>query len=140
MYLLDTNATSDIFKGKSTAARRALFAARAHGTRVAISVLTQAEIFYGLRNRSDAPHFRVAFEGFCANVEVLPWLEDAARSYAELRFMLKDRKRTVDTMDLLIASQAHALGAIVVTRDNGFRHLDGLIEVVNWATDLRRTQ
>jgi tRNA(fMet)-specific endonuclease VapC len=137
LFLLDTNAASDIFKGRSHTARRAL--AEAQGsTRVAISVLTQAEILFGLKKRPDALHFGEAFDAFCAYVEVLPWTESAARSYAHLRSVLKERNRTGETMDLLIASQAHTLGAVVVTRDKGFRHLIGLVEVVNWATDLKQ--
>jgi tRNA(fMet)-specific endonuclease VapC len=137
LYLLDTNAASDIFKGRSRSARESLEHARA-ATRVAISVLTKAEILFGMIKRPDAVHFREAFEGFCGLIEVLPWTDEAAQSYAQLRSALKERNLTVETMDLLIASQAHAAGAVLVTRDKGFRHLEGLVNVVHWATDLKR--
>jgi predicted nucleic acid-binding protein len=39
-------------------------------------------------------------------------------------------------MDLLIAAHAHSLEATLVSRDRDFRHLAGVIETVNWATDL----
>jgi tRNA(fMet)-specific endonuclease VapC len=139
LYLLDTNAASDIFKGRSRSARAALDHARAT-TRVAISVLTKAEILFGIMKRPDVIRFREAFEGFCSLVEVLPWTDAAAESYAQLRSALKERNLTVDTMDLLIASQAHASGAVLVTRDRGFRHLSGLVDVVLWATDLKKAQ
>jgi tRNA(fMet)-specific endonuclease VapC len=139
LYLLDTNAASDIFKDRSRSARAALDHARAT-TRVAISVLSKAEILFGIIKRPDAVHFREAFEAFCLLVEVLPWPDEAAKSYAQLRSALKERNLTVETMDLLIAAQAHAYGAVLVTRDKGFRHLEGLVEVVHWATDLRRSK
>lgn len=138
MFLLDTNATSDIIKGRSTAARLALAEARANNIRTGISVLTKAEILFGLRKRPDAQRFREAFDAFGLYVEVLPWDDTAAHSYAYLRSALAERNRTVDTMDLLIAAHAHSLGAVVITRDKDFRHLADLIEVANWATDLDR--
>jgi tRNA(fMet)-specific endonuclease VapC len=140
LFLLDTNAASDIFKARSQSARRELEDAQANNTTVAISVLTKAEILFGLSKRPDAVRFREAFEAFCLYVEVLPWNDSAAHSYATLRTALLERNRTLDTMDLLIAAQAHALGAVIVTRDKAFLHLAGLVQVSDWASDLARKQ
>ncbi len=93
MFLLDTNATSDIFKGRSTAARLALAHARGENVRIAISVLTRAEILFGLQKRLDAQRFREAFEAFTFYVEVLPWDDAAAHSYAYIRSSLLHRHR-----------------------------------------------
>ena len=136
LFLLDTNATSDLIKHRSDKARGAFDRAKVE-SRIAVSVLTEAELLFGFNQRPEAVRLRQAFDYLCDYVEILPWTHSAARSYAVLRAALKERKRTVETIDLLIASQAHALGAVLVTRDKDFRHLAGLLDVVNWATDLQ---
>jgi tRNA(fMet)-specific endonuclease VapC len=39
-------------------------------------------------------------------------------------------------LDMMIASHAASLDAILVTTDKAFRHAEGLHSRVNWATDL----
>jgi predicted nucleic acid-binding protein len=39
-------------------------------------------------------------------------------------------------MDMLIAAHAISSGAVLVTRDRAFAHVEGLAGMVNWATDL----
>lgn len=136
IFLLDTNAISDIIKVRSNAARREFEDALRHGT-VAISVLTKAELLFGFNKRPEAGRLRAAFEHLCEFVTILPWTEESAESYSQLRLQLRQQNRTIDTMDLLIASQAHALGAVLVTRDLGFDVVAGYVRIINWAIDLK---
>ena len=62
-------------------------------------------------------------------------MSDAA--YAATRARLEARGITVGAMDLWIAAQAVAAGAVLVTRDKIFSHMEALPATVNWATDLR---
>jgi tRNA(fMet)-specific endonuclease VapC len=135
-YLLDTNAASDLFSQRSPVLRQTRFEARNSGSKVAISVLTQAELLFGFAQKPKATRLRAAYEAFLMDTHVLPWNAQASSSYAQLRLHLKQSGLAIDTMDLLIASQAHSLGATLVTRDRAFRNIAGLVEIVNWATDL----
>ena len=49
---------------------------------------------------------------------------------------LEARGITVESMDLLIAAQAIAAGAVLVTNDKIFAHVEDLRATVNWANDL----
>ena len=60
-----------------------------------------------------------------------------AVAYGELRYGLTRNGRVLDTMDLLIAAHAVAVGAVLVTRDQAFQHIRDLVRIENWATDLK---
>ena len=136
IWLLDTNAASDFFSGRSLAARKAWFEARRAGDTVAISVITEAELLFGFRQRAAADRFRAAYDEFSSKVTVLSYDSQAAVSYALLRTHLKEEGLMMAPLDLLIAAHSHAVGGTLVTRDKAFRHISGLVRVVNWATDL----
>jgi len=75
-YLLDTNMFSYIVKGNSPAARaefRRL--AQDPDTQLCISVITEAEVRYGMAKRALSPARRDAIEGLFANLEILAMSE-----------------------------------------------------------------
>ncbi len=131
IYLLDTNAASDVMKGTSSAARQALMTESQSGV-IAISTISSAELRFGIRKR-DSPRLQAAFDTFCAAAEVLPWDDAAAEAYGELRYLLTRRGITLDTMDLLIAAHAMSLGAVVVTHDQAFKRITDFVKVVDWS-------
>jgi tRNA(fMet)-specific endonuclease VapC len=135
IYLLDTNTAAYIINGRSQAARRKLAAIDDHD-RVAISVITEAEIRYGLAKKPEATRWRMGMEEFLASVTILPWDSEAARVYGTMRAAMAAQGKTLTTMDLLIASHAAALGAVLVTSDKAFHQAEGLFASVNWADDL----
>jgi tRNA(fMet)-specific endonuclease VapC len=134
--LLDTNAASDLFSGRSLTARKAWFDARRAGDTVAISVITEAELLFGFRQRVAAERLRTAYDEFTSKVRVLQYDSNAAASYAALRTHLKEEGLVLAPLDLLIAAHSHAIGGTLVTRDKAFRHISSLVPVVNWAIDL----
>ena len=138
IYLLDTNAASDMMNGTSPALRRTL-AEEGRTAVIAISSITSAELRFGIRLR-DSIKLQRAFADFCMAAQILPWDDTVSVAYAELRLLLMQRGKALDAMDLLIASHAYALGATLVTRDNAFHNISGLVQVVNWAIDLRQPQ
>lgn len=133
LYLLDTNTVAYIMNGRSKAARRRLAAVDG---RVAISVITEAEIRYGLCNKPEAVRWKQAVEEFLSAVEILPWDSDAAHVYGTMRSEMRAAGRALSAMDLLIAAHAAAVGATLVTNDKAFRFAPGLRECVNWASDI----
>ena len=139
-YLLDTNTFSCIVRGNSPAARaefRRL--AQDTGAQLCISVITEAEVRYGMAKRALSPARRDAIEGLFANLEILPWGSEEAALYAQARSALESRGLSVSLMDLLIGVHAAAARAILVTHDGVFAQIAevaGIQSLVDWANDI----
>ncbi len=103
---------------------------------VCLSVITEAEIRYGLAKRPEATALRERMEWFLAAVKVLPWGREEAQAYGALRASLESSGRNLQNMDLQIASHAIAADAVLVTNDKAFLQVNELQATVNWATDL----
>ncbi|QDQ25396.1 type II toxin-antitoxin system VapC family toxin [Chitinimonas arctica] len=135
-YLLDTNIASHIIKGDIPRVRERLVAVPIHC--VAVSVVTQAELLYGVAKRGHPLGLTTKVHEFLAHVPVLPWTAKVAEVYGELRIACEAGGVTLAPMDMMIAAHAktlalaasQALGqAILVTRDGAFsraRMLGGL--------------
>ena len=135
VYLLDTNMVSYIAKGKSQAARTRL--AQLSGENVAyVSAITEAEIHYGLAKAAGAERWRAAILDFLTKLHVLPWGRQEALAYGALRAKLEAAGQTLGSMDMMIAAQAIAADAVLVTNDQAFGRVADLRAVENWASDL----
>ncbi len=136
-YLLDTNMFSYIAKGSSRAARDEwLRLSKDREVSVCISVITEAEVRYGMAKHALSRERADAIEGLLANLQILPWGSEEAAAYARTRTQLEAKGVTVSAMDMLIAAQAVAAGAVLVTRDKIFEDVPDLHTTANWATDL----
>ncbi len=135
LYLLDTNAASDIMNRYSEAARQTLVR-ESRSSVIAISSITAGELRFGIKNRGSV-RLQKAFDEFCAAAQIPPWDDTVAAAYGELRYRIRRKGKTLDAMDLLIAAHAFAVGAVLVTRDGAFEHVKDMVMVVNWATDLK---
>jgi tRNA(fMet)-specific endonuclease VapC len=128
-YLLDTNTVSYIIKGIFPHVRERLL--KVPISEVGISVVTAAELRFGLARLPQATKLAIVVEEFLLRVEVLPWESSAARHYARLRAMLEEHGEPMGNLDLMIAAQALAAGAILVSNDRVFRRVKGL-KVDDW--------
>lgn len=134
-YLLDTNTVSYIIKGSSPAARARLEALDNQHL-ACISAITEAELRYGLAKRPAAHKLHAAVEAFLLKLHILPWSSDEAAAYGLLRAQLEAAGTTLSQMDMLIAAQALAQNAVMVTNDKAFLQVAALPQTVNWASDL----
>jgi tRNA(fMet)-specific endonuclease VapC len=123
-YLLDTNTVSYILKGNFPRVRDRLV--RLPMGEVGISVITEAELRFGLARLPQAAKLGIVVEEFLRRIEILPWDSDAAQHYARQRAALEENGEPMGNLDLMIASQALAMGAIVVTNDRVIRRVKGL--------------
>jgi len=135
LYMLDTNTVSYIAKGHSKAARARMLNVKEDEV-VCLSVITEAEISYGLAKRPEATALRERMEWFLAAVKVVPWGRDEAHAYGTLRAKLESSGNTLENMDMQIAAHAIATGAVLVTHDKAFAQVEDLHASVKWATDL----
>ncbi len=128
-YLLDTNTVSYILKGIPPRVRQQL--ARTPMESVSISVITEAELRFGLARRPDAKNLRFAVEELLLRVDVLPWDSAAAMRYADIRAEIERAGTPMGNMDLMIAAQALSASATLVTSDRSFHRIKRL-KIEDW--------
>jgi tRNA(fMet)-specific endonuclease VapC len=129
-YLLDTNTASYAIKGNIAQVRERLLAVPMAD--IAISVITEAELRFGVARLPAATRLKGLVEEFLLRVEVLPWNSAAAHQYAAIRTALERSGRPMGNMDMLIAAHAQAVEAVLVTHDRVFRRVKGL-KIENWS-------
>jgi tRNA(fMet)-specific endonuclease VapC len=129
-FLLDTNIASYVIKGNVPRVRERLL--KIPVSEVGISVVTEAELRFGVARLPQAARLAPAVEEFLLRVEVLPWNSSAARHYAHLRAALEQHGEPMGNLDLMIAAQALAAGVILVSNDRVFRRVKGLT-VEDWS-------
>jgi tRNA(fMet)-specific endonuclease VapC len=129
-YLLDTNTVSYVIKGNFPRVRERLL--KVPMAEVGISVITEAELRFGSARRPEASKLKIAVEEFLLRVEILPWDSEAAQHYARVRAALEDDGEPIGNLDLMIAAQALAGEAVLVTHDRVFRKITGL-KTEDWA-------
>jgi tRNA(fMet)-specific endonuclease VapC len=118
VYLLDTNIVSHVIRGDIPAVRNRLAGVPMQS--VAVSVITQAELLYGIAKRGHPKGLATRVHEFLVRVEVLPWTQAVAAVYGDLRASCEAAGATLAPMDMMIAAHAKAVGAILVTRDRAF--------------------
>ena len=121
-YLLDTNMASHVMRGDIQTVRDRLDRAAVAGD-ISLSVISQAELFYGWARRGHPGALGKLIGAFLAGVDVLPWTEAVAREYGELRAACERDGLSLTTSDMMIAAHARAIGAVFVTRDKAFLHI-----------------
>lgn len=133
LHMLDTNIVSYIIKGHPRNIENELL--KIPPASVCISVITQAELLYGLKRLSETHHLRIGVHQFFKLVRVLSWDADAADYYAEIRHQLTTKGQCIGEMDMMIAAHSLSLGAVLVT--NNIRHFQRInlpLTLKNWAS------
>jgi tRNA(fMet)-specific endonuclease VapC len=123
-HLLDTNIVSYLIKGQMPSVK--LRFEQEDAASIAISSITEAEVFYGVAKSPGAIRLRDAAESFFFKAIVLSWDSSAARTYGQLRADQKRKGRPLSVEDLMIAAHAVSLGLTLVTHDTVFSFVDGL--------------
>ena len=129
-YLLDTNTASYVIKGNFPRVRERLL--KIPMAEVGISVVTEAELRFGVARLPEATTLKSVVEEFLLRVEILPWNSEAARQYARIRAILEKDASPMGNLDLMIAAQAVAAEVVLVTHDHVFRRVKGL-KVEDWS-------
>jgi len=129
-YLLDTDIASYILNGRSSKLREKL--REVPMSDVGVSVITGAELRFGLARKPEVSHLGFIVEDFLLRVETLPWDSNAAKTYANLRADLEREGKLLGSMDMMIAAHALATGRVLVTHDQGFRRVKKL-RIEDWS-------
>jgi tRNA(fMet)-specific endonuclease VapC len=129
-YMLDTDTCSYIMKRSSDALLKRLQSLPTSD--VCISVITKAELLFGVKVSPRQQQDEAALSAFLYHVEVLEFSDPAAEHYAEIRADLKKHGRMIGANDLLIAAHARSLGLVLVTNNTReFGRVQNL-SIENW--------
>ncbi len=129
--MLDTDIASYAIRGRTPSVDRMLTSVG--GGNVCISVITRAELVYGIQILPSDHQIHLLTQRFVDETITLSWGEDAADIYAKIRHELTTSGRPIGDRDMMIAAHAIAMGAVLVT--NNTRHhgrLAHLLQIENW--------
>ena len=131
LHLLDTDTASYLIKGRTPQVEARLSAIPP--SMVCLSVVTQAELLYGLKALPPAHRLHAGVRQFLKIIRILPWDSDAAAFYADIRHQLVTKGQTIGEMDMMIAAHALAAGAVLVTNNiKHFKRIRAPLALVNW--------
>jgi tRNA(fMet)-specific endonuclease VapC len=132
LRMLDTDIASYIIKGKSPGIEAKL--SDISPSTVCISVMTQAELLYGLKRLPAEHRLHLAVRQFLKIVRVPSWDTEAADWYANIRHQLVTTGQPIGELDIMIAAHSLSVGAVLVT--NNIRHYERIeapLRLENWA-------
>jgi tRNA(fMet)-specific endonuclease VapC len=131
LHMLDTDTASYVIKGHLPRVEEKL--AEIPPSMVCVSVITRAELMYGLKRLPPEHRLHIGVRRFLKIVHVLPWDAEAADYYADIRYQLITAGRPIGEMDMMIAAHSLSASAILVT--NNTRHYERIaapLELKNW--------
>lgn len=130
IYLLDTNTCIRFLNGQSEAIRRHMESHRAE--ELALCAVVKAELLYGAFKSGRREQNLAKVETFATAFMSLPFDDQAAAQYAEIRARLEQRGLPIGPNDLLIAAIAKARNALLVTHNRReFERVEGL-QIEDW--------
>lgn len=131
-YMLDTNIVAYAKNNRPEAVMDQL--RKYDLDELCISVITLAELEYGVFNSSNPDRNQLALTLFLAGIEIVLFDDDAAVEYGRIRADLKRRGTPIGANDLLIAAHAKSRGLVLVTNNTReFERVEGL-ELEDWAS------
>ena len=132
LHMLDTDTTSYLIKGKSPTAEIKLAALAP--SMICISVMTRAELLYGLKRLAADHHLHLAVRQFLKIVRILPWDVDACDWYADIRHQLVSTGQPIRELDMMIAAHSLSAGAVLVTYNTRYyERIEAPLILENWA-------
>ncbi|WP_273847306.1 type II toxin-antitoxin system tRNA(fMet)-specific endonuclease VapC [Rubrobacter calidifluminis] len=101
---------------------------------VGLSVITVAELLYGVEKSARPQQNRKALQQFLLPLEIVSFGEEATASYGKVRASLEKRGTPIGPLDTLIAAHALSLDATLVTNNTReFVRVHGL-QLEDWTT------
>ena len=115
-YMLDTNICIYMIN-KKPASYIAKLESLDKGDQLSISSIVLAELQYGVSNSQKKTQNQINLDAFLTKLNIIPYCEQAAFYYGEIRNTLQKQGNMIGHYDLLIASHAIAEDATLVTNN-----------------------
>lgn len=123
-YLLDTNIVIFTIKRKPESL---LPKFNQHADQLGISAITLAELIFGAEKSMNSAKNLATVNDFVSRLLVLPYDEQAAFHYGDIRANLEKKGKRIGDNDLHIAAHARSKGFVVVTNNTReFERVEGL--------------
>jgi len=130
MYLLDTNICIYIIKKKPVDVLKTLKTKSKKD--IYISSITIAELEYGIAKSQFPEKNKIALIEFLSIFNILPFDDNDAVDFGEIKKELEKKGKIIGPMDLLLAAQAKSKKLILVTNNTKeFERVEGL-KIENW--------
>jgi tRNA(fMet)-specific endonuclease VapC len=130
-FMLDTDTCIYTIKRKPLHVKR-LF--NANIGRLCISSVTWGELVYGAEKSKNAASNLDQLEGFAARLDILPFGDNEAKQFGQVRAELETSGKLIGPYDMMIAGHARSQGLVLVTNNvREFKKVNGL-RVENWIT------
>jgi tRNA(fMet)-specific endonuclease VapC len=99
---------------------------------IGISSITLSELRYGVAKSNHQEKNTKALDEFITPLEVVPFDEDAAHIYGDIRAALEKAGTPIGSMDMLIAAHAVALGIPLVTNNSREFVRIPTLNIIDW--------
>ena len=128
-YLLDTNIVIYTMKNRPQRVKRRF---QQHHGQLGISTVTIGELVFGAEHSQQTERNLADLEALAARLEVLPFDNQAAYHFGQIRAALYRTGQPIGPYDMMIAGQARAAGLKLVTNNvKEFERVPGLL-LENW--------
>jgi tRNA(fMet)-specific endonuclease VapC len=132
MYCLDTNIISYALMGKKQVANKIL---QTLIYNISTTIITETELLFGAYNSSKIEYNLSQIRGFLNQIEIFNLDSPVVEIFAKEKTRLIKYGKTVENMDLLIASICLRNDLILVTNNQKhFAHFEDL-KLENWTID-----
>ncbi len=132
VFMLDTNICIYIIKKKPTRVLDRF--KKVEISEITISSITLSELLYGVSKSSKPEQNLMALTQFVAPLEILPYGDDAAKYYGDLRAHLEKQGNPIGSLDMLIAAHALSIsGTLVTNNEKEFNRVPNL-KIENWVS------
>jgi tRNA(fMet)-specific endonuclease VapC len=130
-YMLDTNICIYIIKRKPQAIIERFL--QTEISQIGISSITLSELLFGVSKSSKPDQNKIALAQFIAPLEIMPYDDQAAHCYGDLRAYLEREGKPIGSLDMLIAAHALSINSTIVTNnEKEFIRVPNL-RIANWA-------
>ncbi len=129
MFMLDTNMCIYVINKRDPALRQQFVE---HAGSLCVSSISYAELAYGVVHSRRVKHNERELAAFVKDLDILPFGQESAAHYGDIRHTLTKKGALIGANDLLIAAHARSVDATLVTsNDREFRHVPKL-HLENW--------
>jgi tRNA(fMet)-specific endonuclease VapC len=130
-FMLDTNTCIYIIKRKPPDVIERF--KQTDISQIGISSVTLSELLYGVSKSSKPEQNQIALTQFIAPLVILPYGDEAAQYYGDLRARLEKLGTPIGSLDMLIAAHALSIACTLVTNnEKEFIRIPNL-KIDNWA-------
>lgn len=127
--MLDTNMCIYVINERDPALREQF---EEHADSLFVSSISYAELVYGVVHSRRVNHNERELAAFVKDLDILPFGQEGAGHYGDIRHALTKKGTLIGANDLLIAAHARSIDATLVTNnEREFRRVPKL-QIENW--------